>query len=131
MSLLKLLFGFLFLLLCIHSCKKQREDCISYQPGYVYERYIPDSVSIDSLVVIGVDWKKKIACQKFSYFNVDTTYKALDLTLQTMINNCDCDNDTSIHRHENYIFKPDTVGKYPISIGAYGGAHFVDTIIVY
>jgi len=117
------------------SCKKSdniTRPCHYDTLGKVYDRNIPDSVSVDSIVVIGVYWKKVVPCQKFLEFRVDTfPNESRRIFLQTLVDTCNCYADTSLLQWKYYKFKPDTVGRYPIKVNAFFAGFFVDTITVY
>jgi TPP-dependent 2-oxoacid decarboxylase len=121
--------------LTLSSCNKSDDNnipCRINKQGYNFERMIPDSVSIFSNIVIGVQWKRTHVCEQFTGFFVDTLFaNTAKIFTTTSIDTCNCMPDTTKFIWEYYIHKPDTIGKYPIRISAFYVATFVDTIIVY
>jgi hypothetical protein len=129
-----LLFMILFCLVPF-ACKKENDGnrpCAFETPAYVTDRYIPDSVSIDSSIIIGALWKKTFVCQNISGFMVDTVENnCIRIHVQTLVDPCSCDNGSPLYRRTNYVFKPGTTGKYPIRLTAFYEGYFVDTVVVY
>jgi hypothetical protein len=117
------------------SCNKSEEPeipCRTTTIGEGYERKIPDSVSIDSNIVIGVQWKRNNKCEHFFDFYVDTIENnTIRIILNTVTDTCNCIPDTAKYEWQYYTCKPDTIGRYPIKVSAFYAAFFVDTIVVY
>ena len=126
--------AFLIIGLSLVSCKKEEDQCAIYQHGYCADRNIPDSVSVDSMIVIGMLLQRKDNCEFFDSFWVDTlSGEPRTITMNTAIKNCGCIPDTTKFEWQYYSFKPDTVGDYPVLLSAYDGLgmYFGATIHVY
>ncbi|GEM_PF-3317086 len=125
----------LLTIITLLSCNKSDNPeipCQIIKLGEGFDRIIPDSVSIDSNIVIGIQWKRNNICENFSDFSVATTYNnTIRIFLNTITDTCNCIPNTTNYEWKYYTCKPDTIGKYPIKVSAFFAAFFVDTIIVY
>ena len=116
----------------IFSCKKSNDKpCKYYTLGNGYDRQIPDSVPLGSDAIIGVLWKRELPCQRFNGFFADSIYGYRQISVETLVDKCNCEYDTAKFTWKYYTFRPDTIGRYPIQVSAFLAGNFVDTIVVY
>jgi hypothetical protein len=125
----KLLFSLLFLFLSL-GCKKDK-SCAYFLEASPRYMFAPDSAMTGSLITVTISYSKQLSCQQFHSFLSNTIDSTTTISMQTEVDECDCQNELD-HQYKYFQYQaPLTPGHSIIRIHVVDNVFYSDTIVVY
>ena len=127
---------YLLIFTIIISCKKDKTE--TKPTGCAYDSFgegrfvfAPDSVKVDSAIIIGQLFENHTACQISNGYSVQVNGNFREIKLKTIIDTCNCDNSQTGDTYRDYSFSSSSVGIQIVRTQTKPGSYEQDTIVVY
>ena len=125
----KLLFYLIFLFF-FFSCSKDK-SCAYFLEASPRYMFAPDSATSGSIITVTISYNNQLSCQQFHSFLSSTIDSMTTISIQTEVDECDCQNELGPQFRYFQYQAPFTPGHSIIRIHVVDNLFYSDTVVVF